>query len=132
SNGQHTGPHANHSWHSWLRSSLNSIGGGGPAGSRQQRIADRVGDNLRGDSGDADDSGGTGGADNDGGGTGGVEGDAGPLPRFGSRWDECNVLEEASTDITTVDEYGKFDFQVSRRRLTLPTICPCAVCVESA
>uniref|UniRef100_A0A182YG08 Alpha-mannosidase n=1 Tax=Anopheles stephensi TaxID=30069 RepID=A0A182YG08_ANOST len=112
SNGQHTGPHANHSWHSWLRSSLNSIGGGGAAGSRQQRIADRVGDNLRGDSGDADDSGGTGGTDNDG---GAGAGDGGPLPRFGSRWDECNVLEEASTDITTVDEYGKFDFQILKK-----------------
>ncbi|XP_053668564.1 alpha-mannosidase 2 [Anopheles marshallii] len=106
SNGQHTGPHANHSWHSWLRSNL--IGGGGPAaaGGRQQRIANRVGDNVRGDSADADDSGG---ADADEGGGGG--GDAGQVPRFGSRWDECNVLEEASTDITTVDEYGKFDFQ---------------------
>ncbi|XP_052888931.1 alpha-mannosidase 2 [Anopheles moucheti] len=106
SNGQHTGPNANHSWHSWLRSNLIGGGGGGPAaaGGRQQRIANRVGDNVRGDSADADDD--SGGTDADDGG-----GEAGPLPRFGSRWDECNVLEEASTDITTVDEYGKFDFQ---------------------
>ncbi|XP_049285594.1 alpha-mannosidase 2 [Anopheles funestus] len=110
SNGHHTGPNANHSWHSWLRSSLNSIGGGGPAaGNRQQRIANRVGDNVRGDSADTDDSGGT--DADDGGGGGGGGSDTGPLPRFGSRWDECNALEEASTDITTVDEYGKFDFQ---------------------
>uniref|UniRef100_A0A182TW71 Uncharacterized protein n=1 Tax=Anopheles melas TaxID=34690 RepID=A0A182TW71_9DIPT len=111
SNGQHTGPNANHSWHSWLRSSLNSIGR-----QQQQHIADRAGDNVRGDNGDGD---GDGIAPED-----GTDGDGGPLPRFGSRWDECSMLEEAPTDITTVDEYGKFDFQVSRSRraLGIPTI----------
>uniref|UniRef100_A0A182XFD6 Alpha-mannosidase n=1 Tax=Anopheles quadriannulatus TaxID=34691 RepID=A0A182XFD6_ANOQN len=98
SNGQHTGPNANHSWHSWLRSSLNSIGR-----QQQQHIADRAGDNARGDNGDGDDDGI---APED-----GTDGAGGPLPRFGSRWDECSMLEEAPTDITTVDEYGKFDFQ---------------------
>uniref|UniRef100_A0A8W7PLB1 Alpha-mannosidase n=1 Tax=Anopheles coluzzii TaxID=1518534 RepID=A0A8W7PLB1_ANOCL len=98
SNGQHTGPNANHSWHSWLRSSLNSIGR-----QQQQHIADRAGDNVRGDNGDGD---GDGIAPED-----GTDGAGRPLPRFGSRWDECSMLEEATTDITTVDEYGKFDFQ---------------------
>uniref|UniRef100_A0A182IYJ7 Alpha-mannosidase n=1 Tax=Anopheles atroparvus TaxID=41427 RepID=A0A182IYJ7_ANOAO len=103
---QHTGPNANHSWHSWLRSSLNSIGGGGgPAGQRHHRPgSDREGDHGRGD--ELDDGLG----DGDGGGGGGGGG-GGPLPRFGSRWDECSALEEAATDISTVDEYGKFDFQ---------------------
>uniref|UniRef100_A0A182NG26 Alpha-mannosidase n=1 Tax=Anopheles dirus TaxID=7168 RepID=A0A182NG26_9DIPT len=106
--GQHA--NANHSWHSWLRSSLNSIGGGPAGGRHQQRLGDRAaGENGRaGDSSDADDSGGT---DGDDGGGGGAGVGGGPLPRFGSRWDECPALEEAPTDITTVDEYGKFDFQ---------------------
>ncbi|XP_058058037.1 alpha-mannosidase 2 [Anopheles bellator] len=91
---QHTGGHANHSWHSWLRNSLSSIGGRGK--DQRHRVSDREGDNGRDEDGE----------------TGGDSGDSGgPLPRFGSRWDECNVLEEAPTDINTVDEYGKFDFQ---------------------
>lgn len=34
-------------------------------------------------------------------------------PRFSAKWDECVALEETPTDITTGDEYGNFDFQVS-------------------
>lgn len=33
--------------------------------------------------------------------------------RFSAKWDECAALEETPTDITTGDEYGNFDFQVS-------------------
>lgn len=27
-------------------------------------------------------------------------------------WNKCSVLKQTKTDITTLDEYGKFDFQV--------------------
>ncbi|XP_050085096.1 alpha-mannosidase 2 isoform X2 [Anopheles aquasalis] len=97
---QQTGSHANLSWPSWLRNSLGSIGGLSKD-HQHQRVGDWEGDNVR-DEDDLNDTGG-GGA---GGGAGG-----GPLPRFSNRWDECSVLEESSTDISTVDEYGKFDFQ---------------------
>uniref|UniRef100_A0A182FA32 Alpha-mannosidase n=1 Tax=Anopheles albimanus TaxID=7167 RepID=A0A182FA32_ANOAL len=143
---QQTGSHANLSWPSWLRNSLGSIGGlskdhqhqrvgdwegdnvrdeddlndtgGGGAGGgplprfssrwddkdhQHQRVGDWEGDNVR-DEDDLNDTGG--------GGAGG-----GPLPRFSSRWDECSALEESPTDISTVDEYGKFDFQSDSRQI---------------
>ncbi|XP_049532049.1 alpha-mannosidase 2-like [Anopheles darlingi] len=96
---QQAGSHANLSWPSWLRNSLGSIGGLSKD-HQHQRVGDWEGDNVR-DEDDLNDTGGGG---------GGVVG-GGPLPRFSSRWDECSVLEESPTDISTVDEYGKFDFQ---------------------
>lgn len=29
------------------------------------------------------------------------------------RWEMCNILMETQTDITTIDEFKKFDFQVN-------------------
>ncbi|XP_053682330.1 alpha-mannosidase 2 [Sabethes cyaneus] len=81
---------ANQSWHSWLRSNLNSI-------SKDRR------DGAPRSPGSSDFNGiGDNNVD--------IGGNRSP-PRFSSKWDECSVLEETPTDITTGDEYANFDFQ---------------------
>lgn len=34
-----------------------------------------------------------------------------------SEWKQCVVLQNRQTNITTVDEYSKFDFQVNKMKL---------------
>ena len=43
---------------------------------------------------------------------GGISDASGDGVHFNQNWDECVVLEEAQTDITTGEEYAKFNFQV--------------------